>query len=90
MDKLRAMATFVKIVDGGSLTAAAESLQTSLPSVVRALAALEASLGVRLLNRTTRRLSLTEPGRAFHERCIQLMRDFMDSHPELWAEDIGE
>ena len=59
MDKLRAMATFVRIVDGGSLTAAADSLRTSLPSVVRSLAALEAALDVRLLNRTTRRIALT-------------------------------
>ena len=41
MDKLRAMDMFVRIVDGGSLTAAADALQTSLPSVVRTLAALE-------------------------------------------------
>ena len=62
MDKLRAMATFVRIVDGGSLTAAADAAGTSLTSVVRSLAALEKSLGTRLLNRTTRRLSLTAEG----------------------------
>jgi DNA-binding transcriptional LysR family regulator len=73
MDKLRAMATFVHIVDGGSLTVAAEALQTSLPSVVRALAALEAELGVRLLNRTTRRLSLTDEGREYCERCRHVL-----------------
>ena len=56
MDKLAAMATFVRIVERGSLTAAAAALDTSLPSVVRSLAALERELGVRLLNRTTRRL----------------------------------
>ena len=63
MDKLHAMATFVQIVDRGSLTRAAESIETSLPSVVRTLAALEESLGVRLLNRTTRRISLTRTTR---------------------------
>ena len=47
MDKLRAMAAFVRIVDGGSLTAAADALGTSPTSVVRTLAALEAALGVR-------------------------------------------
>ena len=52
MDKLAAMNTFVRIVEKGSLTAAAAALDTSLPSVVRTLAALEKELGVRLLNRT--------------------------------------
>ncbi len=63
-DKLKAMQTFVRIVDDGSLTAAAASLDSSLPAVVRTLAALESALQVRLLNRTTRRLSLTDEGRA--------------------------
>ena len=63
MDKLRALETFVAIVDRVSLTAAADALDSSLPAVVRQLAALEAQLGVRLLHRTTRRLSLTEDGR---------------------------
>ena len=63
MDKLRAMETFVRIVDGGSLTAAAETLPASLPAVVRLLAALEAELDARLLNRTTRRIALTDEGR---------------------------
>jgi DNA-binding transcriptional LysR family regulator len=75
VDKLRAMHTFVRIVDGGSLTAAAESLQTSLPSVVRTLAALESTLGVRLLNRTTRRLSLADEGREYYERCKRVLAE---------------
>ena len=62
MDKLRALATFVQIADDGSLTAAAASLGMSLPAVVRTLAALEAELGARLFQRTTRRLSLTQEG----------------------------
>ena len=62
MNKLSAMETFVRIVDKGSLTAAAAALETSLPSVVRTLAALERELGVRLLNRTTRRIHLTDEG----------------------------
>jgi DNA-binding transcriptional LysR family regulator len=85
MDKLRAMATFVRIVDGGSLTAAAEALETSLPSVVRTLAALEAALGVRLLNRTTRRHSLTDEGREYYERCKRLLADVDDAEAALSA-----
>ncbi|MCG5261891.1 LysR family transcriptional regulator [Cupriavidus gilardii] len=73
MDKLRAMQTFVRIVDKGSLTAAAASLGTSLPAVVRTLATLEAHLQVRLLNRTTRRLALTEDGRSYLDSCRRIL-----------------
>lgn len=69
MDKLKAMQAFVKIVDAGSITAAADALDVSQPSMVRALAALERDLGVRLLNRTTRRIALTDEGREFCEQC---------------------
>ncbi len=65
MDRFKAMQTFVQIAEQGSLTRAADALGTSLPAVVRALAALEAHLGVRLFHRTTRRLSLTEEGRHY-------------------------
>ncbi len=67
------METFVRIVDGGSLTAAADVLRTSLPSVVRTLAALERMLDVRLLHRTTRRIALTDEGRDYYERCRQIL-----------------
>jgi len=69
MDKLVAMTTFVRIVDAGSLTAAADALDTSLPTVVRTLAALERHLGISLLKRTTRRLHLTDEGAQYLERC---------------------
>ena len=65
MDRFKAMQTFVQIAEQGSLTRAAEALGSSLPAVVRSLAALEAHLGVRLFHRTTRRLSLTEEGRHY-------------------------
>lgn len=60
MDKLKAMSTFVAIVDQGSLSAAAISLNRSPAAVVRTLASLEQYLGVRLLNRSTRRIALTD------------------------------
>jgi DNA-binding transcriptional LysR family regulator len=85
MDKLRAMATFVHIVEAGSLTGAAERLQTSLTSVVRTLAALEQALGVRLLNRTTRRMTLTDEGREYFERCRRLLADVEDAEQALSA-----
>jgi DNA-binding transcriptional LysR family regulator len=73
MDKLLAMTTFVRVVEKGSLTAAAAILNTSLPSVVRILAALERELGVRLLNRTTRRIHLTEGGAQYLEQCRAIL-----------------
>jgi len=85
MDKLRAMATFVRIVERGSLTAAAESLRTSLPSVVRTLAALEAALDVRLLNRTTRRIALTDEGREYHARCQRVLAEVDEAEAALSA-----
>jgi DNA-binding transcriptional LysR family regulator len=69
MDKFRGMTHFVAIVEEKSLTAAARRLRTSLPTVVRTLAALEAELAVRLMHRTTRRLTLTEEGRQYFEHC---------------------
>ena len=68
MDKFGAMKTFVRIVGAGSLTNAADSLDTSLPTVVRTLAALERELGVTLLKRTTRRIRLTDEGAQYLER----------------------
>jgi len=75
MDKLRAMETFVRIVAEGSLTAAAEALGMSVPAVVRSLAALEREVGVRLLNRTTRRSSLSDEGREYYERCKRVLAE---------------
>ncbi len=75
MDRLAAMRTFVEIVDRGSLTAAAESLHRSQASVVRGLAALEQHLGVVLLRRTTRRMSLTPEGQDFVQRCRSILAD---------------
>jgi DNA-binding transcriptional LysR family regulator len=85
VDKLRAMETFVRIVDRGSLTAAAESLRSSLPSVVRTLAALEAALDARLLHRTTRRMALTDEGREYYARCQRVLADVDDAEAALSA-----
>lgn len=85
MDKLRALQTFVAIVDRGSLTAAADALGSSLPAVVRTLAALESQLGVRLLNRTTRRIALTEDGRQYLERARRILGDLDEADRSLAA-----
>jgi DNA-binding transcriptional LysR family regulator len=83
MDKFKAMQTFVRIADEGSLTAAARATGSSLPAVVRSLAAYEAGLGVRLFNRTTRRISLTEEGRQHLGNCRQVLAALEESEAAL-------
>ncbi len=64
---------FAKVVDFGSYTAAAKALGLQTSKLSRRIAALESELGVRLINRTTRRLSLTEAGKTFHRHCSALL-----------------
>jgi DNA-binding transcriptional LysR family regulator len=79
MDRFHAIAAFAKVVEMGSFARAAERLGVSVSSVSRQVTELEAHLDARLLNRTTRRLSLTESGRVFHERCVQLLADLEEA-----------
>lgn len=88
MDKFKAMNTFVGIVEAGSLTAAAERLGMSLAAVVRSLAALEESLGLRLLNRSTRRIALTDEGRDYLERSRRLLADLADLENAVTARRV--
>jgi DNA-binding transcriptional LysR family regulator len=69
------MAVFAKVVEAESFTAAASSLGMSKSAVSKTISALEDRLGARLLNRTTRRLALTEVGRAFYERCARVVAE---------------
>ena len=85
VDKFKAMETFIRIADEGSLTAAARATGSSLPAVVRSLAAYEAELGVRLFNRTTRRISLTEEGRQHLDNCRQVLAVLEESEAALTA-----
>ncbi|HLI99709.1 MAG TPA: LysR substrate-binding domain-containing protein [Bradyrhizobium sp.] len=64
---------FAQVVDFGSYTAAAKALGLQTSKLSRRIAALESELGVRLINRTTRRLSLTEAGKTFHRHCLALL-----------------
>ncbi|UPJ39646.1 LysR family transcriptional regulator [Bradyrhizobium sp. 40] len=75
MDRLTSMTVFVKAVDVGSFAAAADALEMSGPMVGKHVRFLEERLGVRLLNRTTRRQSLTETGRAYYERCRTVLAE---------------
>ena len=75
MDLFASMRMYVAVVDGGSFAAAADKLNVSRAMVSKQIQKLEEHLGTRLLNRTTRRLSLTETGREFHERSLQIIGD---------------
>lgn len=75
MDKLNSMKTFVEVVNGESFTAAADRLGLSRAQVSKSVMKLESHLGTRLLNRTTRRVSLTEIGRVYFERCKEILND---------------
>lgn len=73
LDLLAAMRVFTTVVDSGSFAAAADKLEMSRAMVTRHVALLESHLGVRLLHRTTRRLSLTEAGTEYHRRAGQVL-----------------
>lgn len=79
MDRFAALSAFAAVVDAGSFVRAAERRGLSTTSLSRQVAELERHLGARLLNRTTRRLSLTESGQAFYERCVQLLADLAEA-----------
>lgn len=89
MDRLTSMAVFVKAVDLGSFTAAAEALELSGPMVGKHVRFLEERLGVRLLTRTTRRQSLTDFGRAYYERC-RIVLAAAEAADALVADQLAE
>lgn len=83
MDRFQEMQTFCAVVDAGSFVKAADALHMSKPAVSRYVADLEARLGVRLLHRTTRRLSLTEEGAVFNTRCRELLSGLEEAEAEV-------
>ena len=78
MDRITAMSVFVRVVEAGNFTKAAESLDLPPPKVTRLVQALEAELRVRLLQRTTRRVTVTPEGAAYYERVVQLLAELSD------------
>ncbi|QEN87561.1 LysR family transcriptional regulator [Labrys sp. KNU-23] len=89
MDRLASMAVFVKAVDLGSFAAAAAALDLSGPMVGKHVRFLEERLHVRLLNRTTRRQSLTDFGRAYYERCRIVLAE-AEAADALAADQLSE
>ncbi|MET0847541.1 MAG: LysR family transcriptional regulator [Pseudomonas sp.] len=79
MDLFQAMTVYVRVVEAGSMTAAAQQCEMSTTMVGNHLRALEQRLGVRLLNRTTRRQRLTEFGSAYYQRCLEVLGLVADS-----------
>jgi DNA-binding transcriptional LysR family regulator len=79
MDRFRAFEVFAAVVANGSFARAADTLDTSPANVTRYIKELEEALGTRLLNRTSRRLSLTESGRAFYERVHEILEDVAEA-----------
>lgn len=83
MDLLAQMATFVAVVDGNSLSAAARSQRLSLPAVSRQLRALETDLGAVLIVRSTRRLKVTDAGRLWYEHCARVLQDIESARASI-------
>ncbi|MGV6873007.1 LysR substrate-binding domain-containing protein [Pseudochelatococcus sp. B33] len=88
LDRLTGMSVFTKVVASGSFTAAARLSGLSQTMVTKHVAALEARLGTRLLHRTTRRLTLTDAGRNFHEACLRILSEVEEAEIEAGAGNV--
>lgn len=88
MDTLQAMRVFAEVAEKNGFSAAAQALGISTASVTRQIAWLEQRLDTRLLNRTTRRVSLTSTGSAYYQRCVSLLAEFDDMEAALGAQAL--
>lgn len=83
MDQLFCMRVFSRVVELGSFARAADALDIARPTATTAVARLEKRLGVRLLHRTTRQLSLTEDGRVYYEGCVRMLAELAETEDQL-------
>jgi DNA-binding transcriptional LysR family regulator len=83
MDRFSDMRLFVRVVEAGSLSAAAERLEIAKSAASRRLAELETRLGVELLHRSTRRMRLTESGQAYYEHCVRILADVEEAEQSI-------
>jgi LysR family transcriptional regulator for bpeEF and oprC len=83
MNKLQAMQVFVRVVETGTMTRAADSLQMPKATATTLIQQLEASLGVKLLNRTTRSVSVTTDGAAYYPRCVAILAQIRETEESL-------
>jgi len=86
VDRFQAIRVFVQVIESMSFVRAAERLDLSTTAVSRQVAELESHLQTRLLQRTTRRISVTETGRSFYERCVQILADVDEAEREAMQE----
>lgn len=85
MERLKRMSVFAKVVELGSFTATARQLQMSVSSISQTVAKLEDELQVKLLNRSTRSLGLTEAGKIYYQGCRRMLHEVQDVHEQLYA-----
>jgi LysR family transcriptional regulator, regulator for bpeEF and oprC len=83
MNKLQAMQVFVRVVETGGMTRAADSLQMPKATATTLIQQLEAALGVKLLNRTTRSVSVTTDGAAYYQRCVAILTQVQETEESL-------
>ena len=85
MERLKRMSVFAKVVECGSFTAAARQLEMSVSSISQTVSKLETELNVKLLNRSTRRIGLTEAGRIYYQGCRRMLQEVQEVHEQLYA-----
>jgi LysR family transcriptional regulator for bpeEF and oprC len=83
MDNLNSIIAFIRVTETGSFAKAGQCLGLSGSAVSKSVGRLEQRLGLRLLHRTTRSISLTDDGRILHDRCIQILSDLEDAERAL-------
>src|SRR5476651_576568 len=83
LNKLQAMQVFTRVVEAGSMTAAADTLHMPKATVTSLIQQLEAALGVKLLNRTTRSVSVTTDGAAYYPRCVAILAQVRETEESL-------
>ncbi|MBY6188402.1 LysR family transcriptional regulator [Marinobacter hydrocarbonoclasticus] len=89
MDQLSAMRVFVRVIQSGSFSAAARELSTSQASVSKKVAALEAELGVKLLTRTSRDHTLTQPGAEYYQHCVDWLGELDEVESRIRAQIVA-
>ncbi|EXU75405.1 MULTISPECIES: HTH-type transcriptional activator AaeR [Erwinia] len=85
MERLKGMSVFARVVELGSFTAAASQMQMSVSAVSQIVARLENELQVKLLNRSTRSIGLTEAGKIYYQGCRRMLSEAQQVHEQLWA-----
>ncbi|NUU66980.1 HTH-type transcriptional activator AaeR [Enterobacteriaceae bacterium BIT-l23] len=85
MERLKSMAVFAKVVEQGSFTSAARQLQMSVSAISQTVSRLENELQVKLLNRSTRSIGLTEAGKIYYQGCRKMLYEAQEVHEQLYA-----